>query len=229
MALTTESGLDGEYVPSPRNASARRWPTYEASGGVEGGTLEGRPVVILTSVGTKSGKVRKNPVMRIVDGERYVAVASAGGSPAQPVLVRQSGCPPDGPTQDGASVREFAGPRGQRRREALLLGGRRAVLAAVSRISTLAGGRDIPIMVLEPIAPRTPVTPFVRYGNTPIPYQGGTAMTKQQKSATKRSFWRRSTRCSIGVTTLRRSGSGHLITSSTARTSSRDVRACSSL
>jgi len=45
---------------------------YEASGGVEGATLEGRAVVILTSVGAKSGKVRKNPVMQIVDGPRAI-------------------------------------------------------------------------------------------------------------------------------------------------------------
>jgi hypothetical protein len=45
---------------------------YEASGGVAGATMEGPPVVILTSVGATSGKVRKNPDMRIVDGDRYV-------------------------------------------------------------------------------------------------------------------------------------------------------------
>jgi alcohol dehydrogenase len=77
-----EIGLDGPYVPSPAEGVRTQVADYEASGGVEGATLEGRPVVILTSVGAKSGKVRKNPVMRIVDGDRYVVVASAGGSPA---------------------------------------------------------------------------------------------------------------------------------------------------
>jgi alcohol dehydrogenase len=78
-----EIGLDGQqYVPSPAERVRTQVADYEASGGVEGATLEGRPVVILTSVGAKSGKVRKNPVMRIVDGDRYVVVASAGGSPA---------------------------------------------------------------------------------------------------------------------------------------------------
>jgi predicted SnoaL-like aldol condensation-catalyzing enzyme len=38
---------------------------------------------------------------------------------------------------------------------------------------------------LEPIAPRTPVTPFVRHGNTPIPYQGGTAMTTAAEERSK--------------------------------------------
>ncbi|MCW2630571.1 MAG: deazaflavin-dependent nitroreductase family protein, partial [Mycobacterium sp.] len=52
MALTTESGLGGAYVPSPTESVRRQVADYEASGGVKGGTLEGRPVVILTSVGT---------------------------------------------------------------------------------------------------------------------------------------------------------------------------------
>src|SRR5246500_5161069 len=84
MTLNIEGGLDAEYVPSPVERVRKQVEDYEASGGVEGATLEGRPVVILTSVGAKSGKVRKNPVMRIVDGDRYVAVASAGGSPKNP-------------------------------------------------------------------------------------------------------------------------------------------------
>ena len=38
---------------------------YEATDGREGGTLEGRPVVILSTIGAKTGNIRKNPVMRI--------------------------------------------------------------------------------------------------------------------------------------------------------------------
>jgi hypothetical protein len=80
----TGSGLDGQYVSSPSEWVRTQVADYEASGGVEGAPLEGRPVVILTSVGAKSGKVRKNPVMRIVDGDH-----------------------PTVRLQDGASVREF--------------------------------------------------------------------------------------------------------------------------
>jgi len=82
--LNSESGHDGKYVPSPVARVRKQVEDYEASGGVEGATLEGRPVVSLTSVGAKSGKVRKNPVMRIVDGERYAAMASYGGAPTNP-------------------------------------------------------------------------------------------------------------------------------------------------
>jgi deazaflavin-dependent oxidoreductase (nitroreductase family) len=64
-------------------------------------------VVILTSLGAKSGLVRKNPVMRIVDGDRYVAVASAGGSPTHPSWYANLLVHPLVRIQDGAQVREF--------------------------------------------------------------------------------------------------------------------------
>jgi F420H(2)-dependent quinone reductase len=154
MPLTTESGLDGEYVPSPTESVRTQVADYEASGGVKGGTLEGRPVVILTSVGAKSGKVRKNPVMRIVDGDRYVAVASAGGSPANPSWYANLVAHPRVRLQDGANVREFQA------RE-VTGDAKRYYWAVAERFwphfpeyRRLAGGRDIPIMVLEPIAPR---------------------------------------------------------------------------
>ena len=75
----TGSGLEGRYVPSPSERVRTQMADHEASGSAEGATPEGRPAVILTSVGATSGKVRKDPVARIVDGDRYVAVASAGG------------------------------------------------------------------------------------------------------------------------------------------------------
>jgi F420H(2)-dependent quinone reductase len=61
---------------------------YEATDGREGGTLEGRPVVILTTIGAKTGYTRKNPVMRIKDGDTYLAVASNGGATTNPSWYR---------------------------------------------------------------------------------------------------------------------------------------------
>src|SRR5258707_4105156 len=177
MTLNTTSGLDGEHAPSPLDRVRKQVEDYEASGGVEGGTLEGRPVVILTSVGAKSGKVRKNPVMRIVDGDRYLAVASAGGSPANPSWYANLVAHPRIRLQDGANVKEFTAREvtGDEKRYYWTVAER--FWPHFPEYRRLAGGRDIPIMVLEPIAPRTPVTPSVLYGTTPTPYQGGTAMT----------------------------------------------------
>jgi F420H(2)-dependent quinone reductase len=61
---------------------------YEATDGRERGTLDGRPIVILTTNGAKSGSVRKNPVMRIKDGDAYVVVASNGGGARNPAWSR---------------------------------------------------------------------------------------------------------------------------------------------
>jgi hypothetical protein len=55
----------GEYEPSPAKWVRDQVEAYEASGGTEATTLRGVPVVVVTSVGAKSGKVRKNPVMRV--------------------------------------------------------------------------------------------------------------------------------------------------------------------
>jgi deazaflavin-dependent oxidoreductase (nitroreductase family) len=146
--------LDGEYVPSPSDRVRRQVADYEASRGVEGATLEDRPVVILTSVGARSGKVRKSPVMRIVDGDRYVVVASAGGSLTNPSWYVNLVVHPRVRLQDGAVVKEF---------QAREVGGeeKRYYWAIAERFwphfpeyRRLAAGRDIPIMVLEPVSPQ---------------------------------------------------------------------------
>jgi deazaflavin-dependent oxidoreductase (nitroreductase family) len=148
----TGSGLDGQYVPSPSERVRTQVAEYEASRGVEGATLEGRPVVILTAVGATSGKVRKNPVMRIVDGDRYVAVASAGGSPTNPSWYANLVAHPRIRLQDGASVREFQAREvtGEEKRYYWTVAER--FWPHFPEYRRLAAGREIPIMVLEPVA-----------------------------------------------------------------------------
>ncbi|MGI9184804.1 MAG: nitroreductase family deazaflavin-dependent oxidoreductase [Solirubrobacteraceae bacterium] len=76
--------LQGEYVPSTQQWVRDQVQEYESSGGTEGTTLRGVPVIVVTSVGAKSDKLRKNPVMRVEHDGRYAAVASKGGAPAHP-------------------------------------------------------------------------------------------------------------------------------------------------
>ena len=157
MTLSTDSGLDGEYVPSPVERVRKQVADYEASGGVDGATLEGRPVVILTSVGAKSGTVRKNPVMRIVDGDRYVAVASAGGSPTHPSWYSNLVTHPRARLQDGATVKDFHAREvsGEEKRYYWRVAER--FWPHFPEYRRLAAGRDIPIMVLEPMTQGTGV------------------------------------------------------------------------
>ena len=78
--------LQGTYVPSATEWVRNNVEEYEASDGAKGGTLPGTkyPVVVITSVGAKSGHLRKNPVMRVERDGAYLAVASAGGAPDNP-------------------------------------------------------------------------------------------------------------------------------------------------
>jgi deazaflavin-dependent oxidoreductase (nitroreductase family) len=78
--------LQGEYVPSKAGWVREQVEKFEASNGREANTLRdsGDPIVVITSVGAKSGNLRKNPVMRVERDGTYVAIASKGGAPDQP-------------------------------------------------------------------------------------------------------------------------------------------------
>src|ERR1700721_1381529 len=71
-----------EYVPSPSERVRDQVARYEATGGAEGGEVGGLPVVILTTTGSRSGKTRKNPIMRVEQDGVYAAIASYAGGPA---------------------------------------------------------------------------------------------------------------------------------------------------
>ncbi|MBG6239300.1 deazaflavin-dependent oxidoreductase (nitroreductase family) [Mycetocola sp. CAN_C7] len=77
--------LTGEYEPSTSEWARNQAELYESSGGTEGTTLHGRPVVILTTVGAKSGKLRKTALMRVEHDGEYAVIASLGGAPKHPV------------------------------------------------------------------------------------------------------------------------------------------------
>jgi deazaflavin-dependent oxidoreductase (nitroreductase family) len=93
--------LVGEYEPSPRSWTAEQVEAYEASGGRRGNTLKDVPVVIVTSRGARTGKLRKNPLMRVEHGGRYAIVASNGGTPENPVWYHNLKADPHVELQDG--------------------------------------------------------------------------------------------------------------------------------
>ncbi|WP_407444063.1 nitroreductase family deazaflavin-dependent oxidoreductase, partial [Rhodococcus sp. (in: high G+C Gram-positive bacteria)] len=99
--------LAGEYAPSTSEWARKQAEVYEQSGGTEGTTLHGRPVVILTSVGSKSGKLRKTALMRVEHDGDYAVVASLGGAPKHPVwyfnLIRE----PHVELQDGPEKHDY--------------------------------------------------------------------------------------------------------------------------
>ncbi|HZJ26911.1 MAG TPA: nitroreductase family deazaflavin-dependent oxidoreductase [Acidimicrobiia bacterium] len=99
--------LDGTYEPSPWGPIADQVRTYEESGGREGTELEGKPCVILWTRGRKSAAVRKTPLMRVTDGERYAVVASMGGAPQHPVWYLNLGADPNASIQDGPNLGDY--------------------------------------------------------------------------------------------------------------------------
>ncbi|MEU8522946.1 nitroreductase family deazaflavin-dependent oxidoreductase [Streptomyces sp. NBC_01216] len=77
--------LEGEYEPSPSTWVRDQVELYESSGGTRGTTMRGLPVVLVTNLGAKSGKVRKTPLMRVEHQGAYALVASNGGAVKHPV------------------------------------------------------------------------------------------------------------------------------------------------
>jgi len=97
--------LNGEYAPSPAQGVRDQVEVYEGSGGTSGTTMRGMPVIIVTSRGARSGKLRKVPLMRVEHDGEYAAVASLGGAPKNPVWYFNLVADPDVEVRDGAVVR----------------------------------------------------------------------------------------------------------------------------
>ncbi len=107
--------LEGEYEPSTQKWVRDQVELYERTGGREGNTIVGRPVVVFATRGAKTGKVRKQPLMRVEHDGAYLMVGSQGGAPADPAWVSNLRANPDEVTvQDGpepwdGAVRELSG------------------------------------------------------------------------------------------------------------------------
>jgi deazaflavin-dependent oxidoreductase (nitroreductase family) len=109
--------LDGEYEPSPSQWVRDQVEEYERSGGERANTLRdtGLPIIVVTTRGNKSGKIRKFALMRVEHDGEYALVASKGGAPEHPLWYRNLVADPtavtiqDGPQPFDAQVREVAG------------------------------------------------------------------------------------------------------------------------
>jgi deazaflavin-dependent oxidoreductase (nitroreductase family) len=145
--------ISGEYEPSSQAWVRDQVALYESSGGTEGTTLldTGMPVVIVTSLGATSGKVRKTPLMRVEHDGIYALVASQGGAPTHPKWYANLVADPhvelqDGPDRSDRVAREVQG-------DERALWWERAVAAyppyAEYQEKT---DRVIPVLVLEPPA-----------------------------------------------------------------------------
>ena len=99
--------LTGDYEPSTSAWARKQAEKFEASGGTKAADLYGRPIIVLTSVGAKSGKLRKTALMRVEHEGRYAVVASLGGAPRHPVWYWNLVKNPHVELQDGAEKHDY--------------------------------------------------------------------------------------------------------------------------
>ncbi|TMK22526.1 MAG: nitroreductase family deazaflavin-dependent oxidoreductase [Actinobacteria bacterium] len=99
--------LQGEYAPSTSSWSRKQAELYEATNGEQGADLQGRPVIVLTSVGARTGKIRKTPLMRVEHDGVYAVVASLGGAPKNPVWYHNLKKNPHVELQDRGTKRDY--------------------------------------------------------------------------------------------------------------------------
>ena len=99
--------LEGEYEPSPWDWSREQADKYAESGGADAADMKGMPIILLTTVGAKTGKLRKTPLMRVEHDGEYAVVASLGGAPKNPVWYYNIAKNPRVEMQDGSVTRDY--------------------------------------------------------------------------------------------------------------------------
>lgn len=99
--------LEGEYEPGTSSWARKQAEAFEASDGQTSNNLQGRPIMLLTTVGAKSGKLRKTPLMRVEHDGEYAAVASLGGAPKHPVWYWNVKKHPHVELQDGSEKHDY--------------------------------------------------------------------------------------------------------------------------
>jgi F420H(2)-dependent quinone reductase len=149
--LDDDMPLEGEYEPSAAQWVREQVETIESSGGTEGTTLRGKPVIVITNRGVKTGKLRKTPLMRVEHNGTYAAVGSQGGAPTHPVWYYNLIADPHVELQDGPVKQDMTAR--------LVTGAERAAWweRAVAAFPDYADyqkktDREIPVFVVEPIS-----------------------------------------------------------------------------
>jgi deazaflavin-dependent oxidoreductase (nitroreductase family) len=143
--------LDGEYEPSTQKWVRDQVELYESSGGTAGTELRGMPVIILTTLGAKSGKVRKAALMRVEHDGSYAVVASLGGAPKNPVWYYNVVGHPRVELQDGPVKRDMVAREVTDDEKAVWWERCVAAYPDYAAYQTKTD-REIPVFVLEPVS-----------------------------------------------------------------------------
>lgn len=141
--------IEGEYEAATWKVAADHVERYESSGGTEGTTMGGGPCVVLWTRGRTSGKVRKSPLMRVTDGERYAAIASMGGQPKHPSWYGNLLADPHVTLQDGPVVKDYTARVAEGEEKAEWWARAIAVWPAYDEYQSRTD-RVIPLVILDP-------------------------------------------------------------------------------
>jgi deazaflavin-dependent oxidoreductase (nitroreductase family) len=141
--------LTGEYEPSVWGPVADQVALFEATDGREGSDFDGGPCIIVTTVGAKSGKLRKSPLIRVEHEGQYAVVASMGGAPNHPVWYHNIVANPLVMLQDGRARRDYLAHEATGEEKTLWWGRATAVWPAYDAYQS-STERVIPLFVLVP-------------------------------------------------------------------------------
>ncbi len=142
--------LAGDYEPSAWDWVRKHTDTIIESGSTAGIDFQGKPVILLTSIGAKTGKLRKTPLMRVEHDGCYAIVASVGGAPKNPVWYHNVKADPRVDIQDGENVVECIAREAEGDEKAIWW--QRAVDAYPDYADyQRKTDRSIPVFVLSPV------------------------------------------------------------------------------
>jgi F420H(2)-dependent quinone reductase len=142
--------LTGEYAPSSAAWARKQAETYEQTDGEKAADLRGRPIIVLTSIGAKTGKLRKTALMRVEHDGVYAVVGSKGGAPKHPVWVYNLRKDPRVELQDGPTKRDYTAHEASGDEKAVWWKRAVATWPDYATYQTRTE-RQIPVFVLEPI------------------------------------------------------------------------------
>jgi deazaflavin-dependent oxidoreductase (nitroreductase family) len=142
--------LSGEYAPGRSASAGTQAELYDSTNGAKGADLRGRPIIVLTSVGARTGKLRKTALMRVEHEGVYAVVASQGGSPKHPVWYYNLRAEPHVELQDGAAKRDYLAREVTGKEKAVWWERAVATWPDYARYQTKTE-RQIPVFVLEPV------------------------------------------------------------------------------
>jgi deazaflavin-dependent oxidoreductase (nitroreductase family) len=145
--------LEGEYAPSSSGWARKQAELFERTNGEQGGSLRGMPIIVLTSVGARTGKLRKTALMRVEHDGQYAVVASLGGAAHHPVWYYNLKKNPRVELHDKGAKRDYVAREVTGHEKATWW--KRAVEAYPDYANyQKRTKREIPVFVLEPVEDR---------------------------------------------------------------------------